>query len=178
MEPQRAVKRRNLRGAEHGQNTGDQRDVDSCGGGAVGEGEVVVVVEEELGDEEVGAVVHLEPGVLEVALEAHGLGVALGVTGGGDAEVVVGMDVANEVGGVAEAPLSSHEVLLAAGRVAAKGDDVLDARFFEALQDAVELIDGLADAGEVGHDLHARRLLGFDGNLLGEMTGGPARARK
>ena len=101
---------------------------------------------------------------------------ALRVAGGGDAEFVVGPDVADQVRGVVETALGGGEVFLASRGIAAQGDDVLDARVIQALQHAVQFLDGLADAGEVGHDLYARRLLGLHRNLLGEVAGRAARA--
>ena len=88
--------------------------------------EVDLVVEEELGDQEGGAGVDLRLQVVEVGVEVGGLRVDLGEAGAADREVPARGDELGQLGGAAEPALGLDEVLFAAGRVAAQGEDVLD----------------------------------------------------
>jgi hypothetical protein len=47
--------------------------------------------------------------------------------------------------------LRGGELLLAGGRVAAEGQDVLHAFLPQLVEDAPDFVGGMADAGEVGH---------------------------
>ena len=163
-----------LLGVQDGKDASEDGRVDARFSRPVHEGIEVAVVEEKLGNEEAGAHFQLQLGVLQVALQVGGLQVSLRVAGGGDVEVEVVADVADEVRRVGEAALDGDEVGLAAGRVAAEGDDVFDACFLQSCEDAVNLVPGLADAGEMGHWQQVG--LFFDGGdyLLGEGLGGAA----
>jgi hypothetical protein len=86
---------------------------------------VVDVVEEGLRDQELRPQLHLTGHVREIVLQGGTLGVAFGITGRADAEVVAGGDQLDEVGGVGQAVGHRHESRLAPRRIAPQGHDVL-----------------------------------------------------
>ena len=97
--------------------------------------EVVRVVEEQLGDDEVQPGVDLLAQVLEIQLAVGALLVTLGVAGAAEAEVVALLaDEANQLGGVSEAVLRGRESALALRRIATQGEDVFDAAVAQAVE--------------------------------------------
>ncbi len=158
------------------QDPGDDGDVDA-GLAHLGEPvEVDLVVEEELADQELGAGLDLLAQIGDVGLGGGGLGVDLGVAGGADPEPARRLEAADEgreLGRAGEAAGRRGEVLLAARRVAAQGEDVLDARVGEAPQGRLEPLDRLADHAQVSHRLDPVLLLDPRRHLDGAVTGGP-----
>jgi hypothetical protein len=150
---------RACRGAGDGHDAGDDRDADAGQFAAVAEVEEVVVVEEQLRADVVGAGVDLG---LEVVHLEHAVGrggVAFGEAGDADAEAArVGMaaalvelaDEAHEVGRVLEGVLVAVVAGEVARRVAAEGEDVADAGLGVAFEDGLDVRLAVADAGEVG----------------------------
>jgi len=97
-------------------------------------------VEEELRDDEVGPGVHLALEVFQVVVETRRLGVTLGVARHADGKPVVCLDERHELVGEPEAPRGPDELLLAPGRVAAQGEDVLDALRLHVVEDAGDVV--------------------------------------
>ena len=69
------------------------------------------------------------------------------------------VDEADQLGGVAEPALGLDEVALAARRVAAQREDVLDPRRLDLVERRRQPLGRLADAAEVGHRLVAELVL-------------------
>ena len=162
---------------ERGQEAGDDGDGDAEGAAASDEGEVGGVVEEELGGDEVGAGVHLFLEVAEVVFGRGGFGVGFGVAADAEAEFgIVGADEGDEFAGVAKAVGMGLESGGAFGRVAAEGHEVAEAGVAELGEDAVQLGAGVADAGEVGHDLEAEAVAQDEAVFEGAFAGGAAGA--
>ncbi len=77
---------------------------------------------------------------------------ALGIAGDADAEIVAGADEFHQIAGVAEAAFGGDELPWpAAGRIAAKGQDIADSGFPQIVQNAADFSGGMADAGEMRH---------------------------
>ena len=118
-----------LRGAEDRQDARDDRHGDALRGEEIAELEVVAVVEEQLRDDEVGAVVDLRLQPLPVDVLAFAAGdVPFGKPGDADREVA---ELADELAPVDRSTRSrprSSRTRGAVRRIAAQREDVLDAR--------------------------------------------------
>jgi hypothetical protein len=114
--------------------------------------------------------------VLQVALLVEALGVAFGIAGDADAEVVAGAGELDELVGVAEAALGLDERGLSGGRIAAQGEHVADAGVPEVVEDAADLVGGVADAGQVGHRADLELVLDAGDEIDGLLAGGAAGA--
>ena len=72
-----------------------------------------------------------------------------------DRQLVVGADELDQLARVLEAALGLRPLLLALRRIAAQGEDVLEAEAAHLVERGAQLVDGRADAGEVRHRLQA-----------------------
>src|ERR671915_786271 len=144
--------------------------------GVLDEVEVEIVVEEQLRDQEARPGVLLGARVAQVAVAVGRVGVDLGEASGAYAEVEALLDQADQLDRVVEPARVRAPLGLAARRVAAQGQHVLDARGLDLLEDLDEALAGLADAGEVRHRLDAEVLLDPPGQLDGAAAGGAAGA--
>src|SRR6185295_9123002 len=145
-------------------------------------------VEEELGDDIVGAGVDFGFEVVHFEGAVGGGGVAFGETGDADAEaagvgvsavrgaVVEFFDEADEVGGVLEGVFCAVVVGVVARGVAAEGEDVGDAVGGVAFEDGGDFGFGVADAGEVGHGVEGGGLFEADDDVVGAFACGAAGA--
>src|SRR5690606_22445419 len=125
---------------EDGEDAGDEGDGDAeLLGEVVVELEVVFVVEEELGEDEIGAGIDLGAEVEPIGVFAGGAGdVALGESGGANGESAEGANEGDEFCGILEAALGGDPGACAAGGISAEGEDVLDATGAGFLDDAME----------------------------------------
>ena len=103
--------------------------------------------------------------VLQVVVEARRLGVPLGVARHADAEAVQLADEGDQLVGEPEAPRGPHEFLLALGRVAAQGQDVLDVVLFHLLDNAGDVVPRRGHTGQVGEGLAAELVFHARGDL-------------
>src|SRR5262249_23544367 len=88
------------------------------------------------------------------------LDVPLRVACSADAKcVILVADQGDKLGSVPKASLHRGKGLLADGRISSKRKDVLDSRLEQSIDDLVELVSRVANAGEVRHRLDAGRLL-------------------
>src|SRR4051794_6208466 len=142
-----------------GHDPRDDRDLDPDRPRPVDEVVEQLVVEEQLGDEEVDAGVDLRLEVAQVVLGGGGVDVRLGEARRGDREVVVGAQQRDELVGVLQPALGGHPLGLPARRVAAQREDVVDAGLADLGQRAVQLVGRRADAGEMRHRLQPVGLL-------------------
>ena len=134
-----------------GQDAGHDGDGDAFFGEVIAEGIKVGVVEEELGDDEVRAAINLGLEPVPVHLAAFfASDVALGETSGADAEAAEFAEVADELVGELEAAFGGFK-FATGGRVAAQGEDVLDAALGGFGEDGGKLFLRRVDAGEVHH---------------------------
>ena len=127
-------------------------------------GEVVLVLEEHLGDDVLGAGLHLLQGAADVGLEVGRLEVLLGIAGAPHAELgrrrvqvlvevlalVHALDLADQIGRVDVASAPVAERLPVALVVAADGQDVVDAQEAELDEEVLGLLLGEAMAEDVG----------------------------
>jgi hypothetical protein len=142
---------------------GDDRLVHVEVGELLDEADVVLGLEEELGDGEVGTL-QLGREVAAVRLSIGGLRVDLGVCSDPDGEVARLGDVFEQVGGVRVVARPRGTL---ARRVAAEGEDVDDARVVVVGEDLGDLAAHVTLAGEVGH----RRDRGLLGDPADDVTG-------
>ena len=107
----------------------------------IAELEEIGIVEKKLGDDEIRAAINLvlEPGPIHVFALLAG-DVALGKTGGADGKAAQFADVADELVGKLEAALGFFEHAVAAGRIAAQGEDVFDAERARLGNDFADLL--------------------------------------
>ena len=131
------------------------RHVDARGARLVDVVEVDLVVEEELGDQEARARLDLLPRVAKVARAVRGVEVHLGEARGADAEVEALADQPDQLHRVGEPARVRLPRGLAARRVAAQGEHVLDAGGLDLLEELHEPLARLADARQVRHRLDA-----------------------
>src|SRR4029077_5820225 len=90
--------------------------------------EIEAVVEEKLGDEEIGARLHLEAHVAKLVLDVGALGVLLRAACGADAEpVAVAVHEGHQVAAVNELWVGRLKRLAWSGRVATQRERVCDA---------------------------------------------------
>ena len=90
----------------------------------------------------------------DVVLALAAFRMALRIPGAGEAEgIAAASDEGRQLAGVAEAVLRFHERAVAAWRVAAQGEHVLEPGIGEAVEDDGDLVAGMADAGEMRHGL-------------------------
>src|SRR5439155_6595489 len=135
----------------------DERDANADATGALDEGEVVGVVVEELGDDDVDAGVDLLPQVLDVELEVATLGMTLRMPAADQAEAVPSLaHEADHVDGVAEAVGRPAECRVLR-HVAPDRDDVLDAATDHQVAMCRDLLATRLDARHVGRGFDAER---------------------
>ncbi len=166
-----------------GHDAGDDGDGDAGDFAAFAEVVEVAVVEEELGDDVVGAGVDF--GFEEVHFEGAvgGAGVSFGEAGDADAKAAgVGVpaetaDEFDKVDGVAECVFGAvvgDGCGGGGGGVAAEGEDVGDAFGGVASEDFGDVGFGVADAGEVGDGIECGGFLESDDEVVGAFAGGSA----
>lgn len=139
---------------EDGKDAGDEGNVDGTPGETVAEAMEALVVEEELGDEEIGSGLDFLLEVVQILLAVGTLDVPFGVGGGGDAEASRegAPDVGDEFRGVG---IAFHDIEPFEGTIASKGEDVGDAPIQQGIADGVQLGDVVAHARQVGHGVQA-----------------------
>ena len=167
-----------LGSAQDGQDAGDDGDGNPGGGGAVLEPVEMAVVVEKLGDEKIRAEVLLEAGVGDIRFKVVRLGMALGITGAGDAKVEIGSDVLDEISGVGELVLAWRLVLGPRGTITPESDDILDVGGLESLEHTVNFLAALGHAGQVSHHFHIAAALESHRDFFGEGPGCPRRPRR
>ena len=128
-------------------DAGEHRFVDAQRRQIVDQREVVVDLEEELRDGEVGTA-QLRREVLAIGVAIGGPWVQLGVSGDADRERAVGGHVLDEL---ARMPVVTRSRLIAGGRISSEGEDVLDVLGEVVDEDLVDVPTGVALAGEMGH---------------------------
>ena len=151
-----------------GHDAGDDGHGDADVAAAIHEAEEMGVVEIELGDDEIGAGIDLGLQAFEIGVEVGRLGMFLGITGASEAEFFREMfaEVTDEVDGVLEIGEPAFGwVGQVGGSVAAQGEDVFDAVGGEVFEDAVDVVQRLADAGEMGHRLELELFLDLERDL-------------
>jgi hypothetical protein len=150
----------------------DDRHVAALCRDPVPEPEVVLGVEEHLGDGEVGARPALLHEMLGIGLLVGRARVPLWERGDADGEVARGLEQLDELPRVGEAlRMGNPGRIWVAGRVAAQREDVAHANVGVAADDVAQLRDRVVDRGEVGH----RVQLGLLGNRAGHLDGALAR---
>ena len=142
----------------HRQDAGHDRHVDAAGAHPVEIAEVVVVLEEELGDRARRAGIDLGREHVEVGLDRRAVGMLFRIGRDRDLDVGQALDAGDEIGGIAIAA-GMRRVALAetADRIAAQRHDVAHARRAIAADHGVDLVAGGGDAGE----MRRRRERGF-----------------
>src|SRR5439155_9009691 len=140
------------------------------------EGEIRVCVEEELRRQECGAGADLLPRPPYVIVERRRFEMPFRIRGRADAEVELAAHEADELGRVREPALRLREVVLAFGRIAAQGHQVLDAIGAQPVTDPGDLIGVVADAGEVRRDLDPQAMLQLGDELDRPLARAAARA--
>ena len=93
--------------------------------------------------------------VAQVVLGRGGVDVGLREARRADRQLVVGADELDQLARVLEAALGLRPLLLALRRIAAQGEDVLEAEAAHLVERGAQLVDRRADAGEVRHRLQA-----------------------
>ncbi len=149
-----------LRGVGDRPDPRDDLGVDARLPRALDEREVVGVVEEQLGDEEIDACVDLLLQVSQIGAGVRGFRMLFRVARAGEAKVVARADELDELGRVAEPALRLRERRFAARWIAAQREHVLDAEVAEPIEGFDDVGLGDADAREVRHRLDAR--IAFD----------------
>ena len=174
--PHIAVKRSILIDVGERHHPGEHRHPYPRGASPLHEAEIMGVVEEELGDEEVHPGIDLDLEMGEVARQVARLGMSLRIGGGSHAEappLLLRPDEGHQIAGVREPAGMRREGPLAAGRIAAQQEHVLDARLGHLVEDARHVVSGRPGAGDVCHRLD----LGVELETLDEVDGpGPLRA--
>ncbi len=138
------------------QDPGDDRHVDPGLPNPFDPVEVDRVVEEELADQELGARFDLLAQEGDVGIGVGRLRMDLGEARGADPESrgrLAAADERGELGGAAEPARRRREVPVAARRVAAEGEDVLDPGVGKPAEDRIEPFDRLPDDAQVSHRL-------------------------
>ena len=150
-------------GDRHDAGNDGHRDADFPA--AFDEAEEAGVVEEQLSDDEVGARIDFFPQPAKVSVEVRCLWMFLRIAGAAEAEAVAELfaDVADQVDGVVEVGKPAFRRFgQAGGTVATQGEDVFDAVFGEILQRAINVIESLANAGEMRHRFKAELLFDLE----------------
>ena len=109
-----------------GHQAGENRHVDSHFGSPIPEGEEVVIVEEELGDEKTRAGVDLALEVLQVEVRIRALRMAFGMAGGPDAKVVPVTNESDQLVGECQTAFGGYKLFLPLGRITAQRQNVFD----------------------------------------------------
>ena len=144
-----------LSGVGDGHDAGDNGRIDVFRPYPRYELEVVALIEEELGDDEVAARVDLALEIAQVVLGARRLGMHLGVAGAADTEVLALADEGDELIGVREPLGVGDERRVPPRRVAPQRHDVLDTGVLVLVQQLSDLVPAVPYAGEMGHGLDA-----------------------
>ncbi len=131
--------------------------------------EVLLVVEEHLGNDVMSAGLHLHFGVVEVGIEVGGFEVFFRIACDADAEIGlfsidnIGVEVdafvhvgnlAHEVEGIGMALFVWHKTLFKSAGIAAQGEDVVDAQEVEVNEGVFGFVFGEATADEVRDSVH------------------------
>ncbi|MDB6123995.1 MAG: hypothetical protein JWQ71_2988 [Pedosphaera sp.] len=142
-----------LAGADNRQDAGKEGDVDAeFADKVVAEFKIVGVVVKQLGNDKVSAAINLLLQVIPIDMFALGAGdVAFRETGGANGESAQFAQETDELMGIFKAALGPGELAVAAGRVAAQGQDVGDAECAGLLNDVAKFLAGGVDAGEMEH---------------------------
>ena len=159
----------------HRHDAGQDRHVAAGGRHPVAQPQVVVGVEEHLGDREVGPGPALADEELGVGLDVGRARMLVRERGHADAEVARLAHQPDQVLGVAAAPSGWRDPLAhrVAGRVAPHRQDVADPDRGQPADHVAQLGDRVVDRGQVGH----RQQRGVGGDPLGDRHGGvPGRA--
>src|SRR6266571_2972299 len=164
-----------------GHDARDDRHVDPRGARPPDEVEVAAVVEEELGDEELGAGVHLLLAVAQVGLQVARLDVPLRIAGAADAEraaLRLGhlAHQLHQLVRVAEAALDGDEARLPPRGIAAQGEHVVDALGHDGFDGGFQLVARRAGAGDVRHRLDLQLALDSGHHLQRAAAGRPSRS--
>ena len=141
-----------LRGAENRQNARDDGDRHAVPGQEVPALQVVAIVEEQLRDHEVRAVIdlHLQPvPVLMLAVRAGDM--SFREAGHADRERTGLANQSHQLVGVLEPAVRFHEPAAAVRRIAAQRQDVLDPQLTRLVQHPAGLVDGRVDACQMRH---------------------------
>src|SRR6266850_2952836 len=159
-----------------GHDARDDGDLDPRGARPAYEVEVPAVLEEELGDEELRAGVHLLLAVAQVGLQVARLDVALGIARAPDAQrpalrVRDFPHQLHQLARVAQAAFGGHEGGLAAGRVTAEREHVVDPLGHDRLDGRLQLVARGAGAGDVRHRLDLQLALDARDHLQRAATG-------
>ena len=151
-----------------GHDAGDDGHGDADVPAAIDEAEEDGVVEVELGDNEIGAGIDLGLEASQIGFEVGGFGMFFGIAGATETEFFREMlaQVADQINGVLEIgePALGRFGQIG-GPVAAQGEDVFDAVCGEVLEDVVDVVQPLPDAGEMGHRFELELLLDFERDL-------------
>ena len=78
---------------------------------------------------------------------------AFGIARGGNSHLKVIVYVLDQFGGVLEPAFHGNEIGFSPWRVASQSDDIFDSSLIKPFQNGVNLLFGLADASQVGHNL-------------------------
>jgi len=152
-----------------GHQAHDDGDVDPAAADLFDELEVAGVVEEVLGHGGVGARLHLAHEVVDVFAEAGRFRMALRIARDENVESSSFLDERNELGGESEPALGYGNIgrrLLSQERdVPPERQDAGEAGVEVALQVALDLLPGEAEAGEVGDDVDLHHLLHGEAGL-------------
>lgn len=154
----------------HRLDAGDDRQVTPQCTDPVDKVDVGLGIEEELGDRKARSGLGLVGEDARVELRIPVADVGEG--GHTDAEVAEGRHEANQVGRAVQ-PLSMRHPRSArsAGRIAAHGEDVPDARIGVRPHDPADVLTGLAHAGEMSHGAQSRLLRDLAGHVDGAVPG-------
>jgi two-component system sensor histidine kinase KdpD len=123
---------------------------------------VVAVVEKELCDQKIEAFIHFPLQVIQIhrRITAFGMFLRVGSAAHAKRSAMPLFDKSSQFAGIAKSPFRRHERRLALRRIAAEGQNVLDAGRCETVQNRAYLLLGGAHAGQVSHGFDAR--LPFD----------------
>ena len=138
-----------------------------------------VVVEEQLGADPVGPGVDLGLQVIHAQQAVGCVGVSFGKSGHADPEraavsITECLDVLNQISGMIEVAVGIPTLSGVCRWITAQGKDVSDSGLGVSLEDGVDLMLAVADAGEVGHRGEAGFIQEADDQLVGVVPGRPS----
>ena len=174
--PQLTIKRSTCE-AFDGHDAGDDRNIDARAPGSLHELEIVLIIEEKLGDHEIQAGVHFALEIHEVYGGIAAFGVLFGIARPTQAQrrIMPVPDKLHQLAGIPEPALHGFELRLPLWRIAAQGQNIFDTGIDDSPQNAAQVIARRADASEVRHGLDARLALhagdDFDGSLARGTSG-------
>ena len=132
------------------QEARDDRHGDPGRAGPVQKPEIVVNIEEKLGDGAAGPTIDFALEIVEIGLGAGRRGVGFGIGGNGNLEIAHRTQPRHQVRGIGETLGIGHVGALALRRIAAQGDDMTDSGVPVFAGNLQNLIPRGADAGEMG----------------------------